>query len=184
MRAGSSGRPDERAHSAAGSMPSASRSPISRNSSAVSSRVSTSSVMRPWPAISTRISQFSGRFSVAVAWRVAVDVEPAMRAGADAGIFVHAPIDEIVPALGARPRVIGNLVGRQAVRRADLLRHVVERARGVVVGHRELAGCMQRGERRVRLDGELIERKMLAGFARARALARAAHACGVCRGRA
>ena len=56
-----------------------------------------------------------------------------MRAGPDAGIFVVAPVDEIVPALGARPRVIGNLVGRQAARGADLLRHVVERARVVVV---------------------------------------------------
>ena len=41
----------------------------------------------------------------------AVDVEAAMRAGPDAGIFVAAPIDEIVPALGAGARVIGNLVG-------------------------------------------------------------------------
>ena len=95
---------------------------------------------------------------------VAVDIEPAMRARPDAGIFVRAPVDEIVPALGARPRMIGNLIGRQPVRRADLLRRVVKRARGIVVGHFELAGRMQRGERRLRLDGQLIERQMLAGF--------------------
>ena len=94
----------------------------------------------------------------------AVDVEPAMGAGTDAGIFVRPPVDEIVPALGAGPRMIGNLVGRQAVRRADLLRGIVERARDVVVGRLELARRMQGGERRVRLDGELIERKMLAGL--------------------
>ncbi|MGY4483934.1 hypothetical protein ACVWWR_003125 [Bradyrhizobium sp. LM3.2] len=35
-----------------------------------------------------------------------VDVEPAMGAGADAGIFLAAPVDQIVPALGARPRMI------------------------------------------------------------------------------
>jgi hypothetical protein len=42
----------------------------------------------------------------------AADIEPAMRARTDAGIFLTAPVDQVVPALGARPRVIGNLVGR------------------------------------------------------------------------
>ena len=73
--------------------------------------------IRPWPLASTRISQDSGRFSVAVAWRLPSIIEPAVRAGADAGIFVVAPVDEIVPALGAGARVVGNLVGRQAARR-------------------------------------------------------------------
>ena len=58
-------------------------------------------MIKPWPVASTRISQLSGRFSVSVAMRAAVDVEPAMRAGTDAGIFVTAPVDEIVPAFGA-----------------------------------------------------------------------------------
>ena len=93
---------------------------------------------------------------------LAVDVEPAVRARPDAGIFVRAPVDEIVPALGARPRVVGNLVGGQAGVRADLLRRVVERAAEILVRHDELAGRVQRGERRVLLDGELIEREMLA----------------------
>ena len=119
----------------------------------------------PWPfVLDAREPTFRALFrrgGVAVA----VDVEPAMRARPDAGIFVHAPVNEIVPALGARPRVIGNLIGRQAMRRADVLRRVVERAGGVVVGHAKLAGRMERSERRVRLDGELIKRKMLAGFA-------------------
>ena len=97
------------------------------------------------------------------------DIEPAnvqatMGARSDAGIFVGAPIDEIVPAFAAGPRMIGDLVGRKAVRRADLLRRVVKRARGVLVGSFELAGRMQRGERRVQLDGQLIKRKMLAGL--------------------
>jgi hypothetical protein len=69
---------------------------------------------------------------------VAVDVEPAnvqstMGPRPDAGIFVRPPIDQIMPALGARPRMIGNLVGRQPMRRADFLRGVVERPRGVIV---------------------------------------------------
>src|SRR5262249_61671689 len=37
---------------------------------------------------------------------VAVDVEPAVRARPDAGIFMHTPINEIVPALGAWPRMV------------------------------------------------------------------------------
>ena len=52
-----------------------------------------------------------------------------MRARSDAGIFVAAPVDQIVPALGARPRVIGNFIGRQAGAGADRLREVVEIAR-------------------------------------------------------
>ena len=77
-------------------------------------RVSSSSVI---DAVAERLDPHQpgfrallGRGGVAAA----VDVEPAVRAGADAGIFVVAPIDEIVPALGARPRVVGDLVGRQA----------------------------------------------------------------------
>ena len=125
------------------SMPSASRRPISKNSSAVSSRVSTSSVTRPWPrALDLREPSFRAFFrrgGVAVA----VDVEPAVGAGPDAGIFVRPPIDEIVPAFAAGPRMIGNLVGGQAVRGADLLRHVVESARGVLV--RRFAVCRPHG---------------------------------------
>ena len=57
-----------------------------------------------------------------------------MGAGADAGIFAVAPVDEVVARFGARPGVVRDLVGRQAVRLADLLRHVVEDPRLVVVG--------------------------------------------------
>ena len=71
-----------------------------------------------------------------------------MRAGADAGIFLRAPVDEIVPALRAGARVIGNLVGRQTVLRADVLRDVVERARVRLVGRLQLAGGVQPEERR------------------------------------
>ena len=87
-----------------------------------------------------------------------------MRAGADAGIFVAAPIDQIVPAFGARPRVVGDLVSRQAGLGAGRLREIVEIARGVVVGNDELAGLVQAEERRARLDGELIKREMLGRF--------------------
>src|SRR5262249_57872705 len=83
-------------------------------------------------------------------------------AGAGAGFSWAPPVDEVVPAFGARPRMVGNLVGRQACARADRLRRVIERAGGVVVGDDELARRMQRGKRRVLLDGELIEREVLA----------------------
>ena len=87
-----------------------------------------------------------------------------MRARTDAGIFLAAPIDEVVFALGARPRVVGNLVGRKAVRGADILRHVVQRAGDGLVGRLQFACGMQSEERRAFLDGELIERQMLGGF--------------------
>ena len=37
---------------------------------------------------------------------LAGDIEPAVRAGPDAGLFLGAPIDEVVPAFAARPGVI------------------------------------------------------------------------------
>ena len=90
------------------------------------------------------------------------DIEPSMRARSDAGIFMRAPVDQIVPAFGARSRVVGDLVGGQAGTRADRLRGVVKRAAEILVRHHKLARRVQQGERRVLLDGELIERKMLA----------------------
>ena len=36
----------------------------------------------------------------------AIDIESSMRAGADTGIFLAAPVHEIVPAFGATPRVV------------------------------------------------------------------------------
>ena len=79
----------------------------------------------------------------------AVDVDPAVGAGTDAGVFVGAPVNQVVPAFGAGPGVIGHLVGRQAGVRANLLRQIVERAAGVIVGNDELAGLVQRVERRL-----------------------------------
>ena len=87
-----------------------------------------------------------------------------MRAGSDAGIFRAAPINEIVPAFRARPRVIGNLVSRQAGIRAGFDREIVKRSRSVAVGDRQLAGGLQRVKRGLRLDGQLIKREMLGGF--------------------
>ena len=83
-----------------------------------------------------------GRGGVAAA----VDVEAAMRAGADAGIFAVAPIDEVVPALGARPRVVGDLVGRQSGGGADLAASG-RRARGRG-RHRARRACRRRAARR------------------------------------
>ena len=91
--------------------------------------------------------------------------QPAMSAGPDAGILAVAPIEQVVAALGARPRVVGNLVGGQTRCCAGLEGEVVERACGVVVRHDELAGVRQRRIGRVLLDGELVEREMLCRLA-------------------
>src|SRR5580704_3680469 len=95
---------------------------------------------------------------------VALDIEPAVSAWSDAGVFLGAPVDEIMPAFAAGPRVVGNLVGRQAVRSANLQGGVVELAAEIFVGNDELSRGVERGERRVLLDGQLIEREMVAGF--------------------
>ena len=79
--------------------------------------------------------------------------------------------------------MVGDLIGRQAARRADLLGQVVEIARGVLVGNDELAGGMQRGERRLVLDRELVEREVLGGLVD-RAVKLGAPRSAVCPGRA
>ena len=56
------------------------------------------------------------------------DADASMGAGADADIFAVAPVDEIVPAFRAGPRMVGNLVGGQAVRLGDFLRRIEQRA--------------------------------------------------------
>ena len=85
-----------------------------------------------------------------------------MRSGADPGVFAVAPIDEIVPALGAGPRVVGDFVGGKAGAFGDLLGRVEQGARELFVGHGELARPPQSLEDRVGLDGELVEREVLA----------------------
>src|SRR5271156_149890 len=87
---------------------------------------------------------------------------PAMRAGADADIFAIPPIDEIVPALRARARVIGDFISGKTGFRRDLLRHVPQRAGAIGIREDELACIAQALEHRVWLDRELIEGKMIA----------------------
>ena len=60
--------------------------------------------------------------------------------------------------------VIGNLVGRQALLRADFLRHVVERARGRLIRRLQFARGVQTEERRALFDGELIQRQVFGRF--------------------
>jgi hypothetical protein len=95
---------------------------------------------------------------------VAVDIEPAVSARPDAGVFLGAPINEVMPAFAAGPRVVGNLVGGQAVGGTDLQGRVLKFAAEIVVGNDELARGMERGKRRGLLDGQLVEREMVAGF--------------------
>ena len=83
-----------------------------------------------------------------------------MRARPDAGVFAVAPIEQVVAAFLARGGVVGDFVGGQARPLRQLLRQLVEVVRQLAVGHLELAAGMQLGKRRLRLDGELIEREM------------------------
>ena len=64
----------------------------------------------------------------------AVDRQASMRAGPDAGVIAVAPIDEIVPALGAGARMVRNFVGGQARRpRRGSCVDFVELGRGIFV---------------------------------------------------
>jgi len=81
-----------------------------------------------------------------------------VRAGPAAGVFAVTPVEEVVATFLARRGVVGDLIGRQVRRSRQLLRRLVEGERRVLVGDDELAGGVQRCERRLRFDGELIER--------------------------
>ncbi len=145
------------------STPSERRKPMSSISSASSAAVSGVSSMIPWPSCSTRAAQASGLRSVLVACRTPPASQAPVCARTAAGVFAVAPVEQVVAALLARRGVVGDLVGWQARRGRQLLRRIVERQRCLLVGNDELAGGVQRCERRLRLDGELIERQMLAG---------------------
>ena len=139
--------------------------------------------MTPWPCL---LDARGPALGVALgAGRVprAADAEPPVRARAAAGVFAVTPVEEVVAAFLARRGVVGDLVGRQPRRGRQLLRRLVERERGVLVGDDELAGGVQRGERRLRLDGELVERQVLPGEASA-SRSSSFHAVTVCPGRA
>ena len=46
-----------------------------------------------------------------------------MRSRADSGVILVTPVGEVVPALGARPGVVGDFIGRDACPGRPLLRH-------------------------------------------------------------
>ena len=87
-----------------------------------------------------------------------------MRAGADAGIFAVAPIDEVVAALAAGAGVVRDFVGRQPARLGHFPRRLEQGEAQILVRQLELAGVAQAFENRVRLDGQLIERDVVAGI--------------------
>ena len=87
-----------------------------------------------------------------------------MGTGPDAGIFAITPVDQIVPALGAGARVVGNLIGRKPQRAGGFLRDIPQSARRVGVGHGEFSGLEQPLIHGVGLDGELVERQMFGGM--------------------
>ena len=82
--------------------------------------------------------------------------------GPIAGVLAVAPIESGCGGF-PRPARRGWRSRRPAARAlGHLLRQLVEVVRRLAVGNDELAARMQRGERRPGLDGELVERQMLA----------------------
>ena len=135
---------------------------MSSISSACSARLTGTCSTQPWPCRSTSSAQRSGVRSVEVACRRTVEDEPPVCARSAAGVFAIAPIEEVVAALLARRGVVGDFVGGQPGRARQLLRDLVERERFLALWDHKLAGGVQRGERRLRLDGELVEREVAA----------------------
>src|SRR5215470_12263484 len=84
----------------------------------------------------------------------------AVGARADAGPLAIAPIGQIVLALLARLSVVGDLVGWQSRGPRQVLRQRVEVSRCLSIWDAQLPAPVERCERRVRLDRELIERQV------------------------
>ncbi len=89
--------------------------------------------------------------------------QPPMGARANADIIAIAPIDQVVPGFAARPCMVRDLVGRQPGFAHTQLGELVERPGAVVIGDGEGAAGMRGMKSRALLDGELIEREVVAG---------------------
>jgi len=83
-----------------------------------------------------------------------------MRARPDADIIAITPVVEIVPALGAAAGMVRDFIGGKTRGLAQFLRRLVKLCGSIVAGNRQLPLPRQRGIRRARLDGELVERQM------------------------
>src|SRR5208283_2310668 len=76
----------------------------------------------------------------------AVSGEPPVRAGADPDIILIAPIGEVVSAFGAWPRMVRDLVGREAVRDEPVLRHLEQCRRDLLFGQHDRTASLQGGK--------------------------------------
>ena len=81
--------------------------------------------------------------------------------GPDAGVVAIAPVGQVVPALGAGPRQVADLVCGEPVPRARRCGLRIKGGRGVLVRQRDPPPPVHRLERRPGLDGELIQREVV-----------------------
>ena len=86
-----------------------------------------------------------------------------MGARTDPEIVLVAPIDEIVPAFGPGPGVVGDLIGRQPGGRKPVLRRLEQCRRAFFIGQREFAAPSEGRKGGTGLDRQLVERQVLAG---------------------
>ena len=85
---------------------------------------------------------------------------PAMRAGADAGVILVAPVSEIVAALLARPGMVRDFVGGETRVFGHRLRRFIEDRALVRIGRGQFAARGHGGEAGAGLDGALVEREV------------------------
>src|SRR5271167_805048 len=89
--------------------------------------------------------------------------QPPVRPRPDPDIVLIAPIGEVVPALGPRPGVIGDLVGRQAPRGEPVLCRLEQCCRLLLCGHDELAASLHRGKGSAGFDRQLVDGEVISG---------------------
>ena len=106
-----------------------------------------------------------------------------MRAGADAEPLARAPVQQIVPARLAWPRVVRDLVRGEPGAGEAFLGELIEVRLHVIGGHDERAGALEQLEAGAGLDGQLIDAEMAVRMAEARALSSAAQPAAVWPGR-
>src|SRR5579872_320270 len=94
---------------------------------------------------------------------LAPERQPAMRPRPDPKIIAITPVGKIMTAGTAGAGMVRDLVSDKTRLAQEALGGLVKRPREILVGKDEFASGMERGKARAGLDGELIDREMIAG---------------------
>jgi len=84
-----------------------------------------------------------------------------MRTGPNTGIVAIAPVDQVMPTFLACAGMIGDFIGGQSGSACQFLSRLIESCRQVFTGNLQLPIFVQQRVRRLRLNGQLVQRQMI-----------------------